>query len=144
MSPFALQIRALLLVACAGVLLAACSCTPESTAEAGRALYTENGCANCHGTEGHGDGRLSHVLGVPPRDLRDATAFKQGSDVEAIASTIANGMMLHRPGEAVTADMQGHTLVMPKFDHLSEAERRSLALYVITLRRSPSAGAATP
>jgi hypothetical protein len=27
-----------------------------------------------------------------------------------------------------------HELLMPKFDHLSENERRSIALYVISLR----------
>lgn len=112
--------------------LTACNRGPTPTVEAGRDLYRENGCVNCHGLEGHGDGNVAGTLTTRPRDFRDTAAFKQGTDVSAIAETIATGVLelsqRHWPGE------EHHNQVMPQFSHLSDWERRSLALYVISLR----------
>jgi len=93
------------------------------SAEEGRALYRANGCGSCHGPSGWGDGPVGKTLNPPPRDFRDANAFKNGTAVEAIAQTIATGIMT---GGA-----------MPRFVHLTNAERESIALYVISLRSIP-------
>jgi high-affinity iron transporter len=86
----------------------------------GKELYGENGCGTCHGASGHGDGPVAKTLDPPPRDFRDQAAFKNGIDVAEIAETIGTGVP------------QGGR--MPRFSHLTERERRSLALYVVTLR----------
>jgi len=96
----------------------------------GRTLYLANGCATCHGPGGQGDGPLSRTLNPPPRDFRDATAFKNGVDPSSIAQTIAEGIAV---GGA-----------MPRFAHLTDYERRSLALYVISLRDNPPARTEVP
>ncbi len=104
--------------------------TPPSVAE-GRDLYASDGCAACHGPLGVGDGPVGRTLHPPPRDFRDATAFKNGVDVAAIAQTLATGI----PGGGS----------MPLYAHLTERERRSLALYVISLRSpSPPTSGSTP
>lgn len=95
--------------------------TVAATVDEGRALYAENGCATCHGAEGHGDGPVGKTLTPTPRDFRDGAAFKAGRDEGAIARTVADGFN------------QGGSK-MPAFSHLSEQERRSLALFVISLR----------
>lgn len=92
------------------------------SAEEGRMLYRANGCGSCHGPDGEGDGPVGKTLRPPPRDFRDAVAFKNGTDVASIAQTIATGLM---SGGA-----------MPRFTHLTNGERESLALYVISLRNS--------
>ncbi len=99
----------------------------------GRALYESNGCASCHGPEGHGDGSVAASLEVRPTDLRYAAAFRNGSDEEAIAQTLLTGIAVHH--EASAGGVARHDLVMPSFSHLSEDERRSLARYVISLRK---------
>ncbi|MDQ8155006.1 MAG: copper chaperone PCu(A)C [Gemmatimonadota bacterium] len=98
--------------------------------EEGRALYLANGCASCHGPEGHGDGPVAKTLTPPPRDLRDVTAFKNRTDPASIAQTIAEGIV---GGGA-----------MPRFAHLDAASRQSLALYVVALRLSPSTPSTRP
>ena len=85
-----LGVRVLGGLAALAVVQAGCRKAP-SAAE-GRLLFHENGCANCHGPDGHGDGLLGQTLKVHPRDLRDAAAFKGGTSEDAIAATIANGL----------------------------------------------------
>jgi len=94
-----------------------------SSAAEGRTLYETNGCVSCHGPQGHGDGPVGKTLTPAPRDFRDAGAFKNGTDVVAIARTLAVGLSAN--GER-----------MPQFGHLTEAERRSIALFVISLREN--------
>jgi copper(I)-binding protein len=86
----------------------------------GRGLYASDGCAACHGLAGIGDGPVARTLNPPPRDFRTASAFKNGADEGAIAQTLATGI----PGGGA----------MPLYAHLTDRERRSLALYVISLR----------
>ena len=108
-----------------GIAIAAIGCSsPAPTATVGRELYASNGCASCHGASGHGDGPVAKTLVPRPRDFRDASAFKNGTDVAAIATTLASG--LSSGGSS-----------MPQFRHLTRDERASLALYVISLRTSP-------
>ena len=108
-----------------GIAIAAMGCgSPAPTAAVGRELYASNGCATCHGANGHGDGPVAKTLVPAPRDFRDASAFKNGTDVAAIATTLASGI-----------SSSGSS--MPQFRHLTRDERASLALYVISLRTSP-------
>ncbi len=108
-------------------------------------LYAENGCASCHGPGGRGDGPVGQTLDPRPRDFQDVAAFKRGFDVEAIAHTLATGILV--PAAAATGATGApshHQQGMPKFDHLSEFERQSLALYVISLHDPARQGARQP
>lgn len=122
-------------VTVAAVLLtAACQQAPLPTAREGRALYGDNGCASCHGDKGYGDGTVAATLEPKPRDFRDVNAFKNGFDVQAIATTIAEGILQHAaPATGATGAPVHHQQGMPKFPHLSDVERQSLALYVMSL-----------
>ncbi len=84
----------------------------------GKALFTRNGCAVCHGPDGRGDGQIAATLKPPPRDFRDPAAYKNGHSKAAIARTIQKGM----PGTS-----------MPGYRHLSEEEREQIAAYIRSL-----------
>jgi mono/diheme cytochrome c family protein len=73
---------------------------------------------------------VARTLNPPPRDFRTASAFKNGADEGAIAQTLATGI----PGGGA----------MPLYAHLTDRERRSLALYVISLRTPTSLDSGTP
>jgi len=103
-----------------------------SSLEEGRALYESAGCGSCHGPNGHGDGPVAASLQVRPTDFRYPSRFRNGSDETAIAGTLLNGVAIHRAATA-TSDAD-HDRVMPAFDHLTERQRRSIALYVISLQ----------
>jgi hypothetical protein len=64
--------------------------------------------------------------------LRYPSLFRQGASEGEIAETLLEGVTLH-PQDDLTPNV-AHTLVMPQFDHLTEEERRSIALFVISLR----------
>lgn len=97
--------------------------TVTAEIEQGKVLYGANGCGTCHGLAGHGDGPIAKTLNPPPRDFRDAAAFKNGTDPASVANTIATG--LSRDGGQ-----------MQSYFHLSDRERHLLARYVISLRES--------
>ena len=84
----------------------------------GKALFTRNGCAVCHGPDGRGDGQIAATLKPPPRDFRDPAAYKNGHSKAAIARTIQKGM----PGTS-----------MPGYGHLSAEEREQIAAYIRSL-----------
>jgi mono/diheme cytochrome c family protein len=94
-----------------------------SSIREGRTLYQTNGCISCHGPDGHGDGPVGKTLTPVPRDFREAGAFKNGTDVAAIARTLAEGLSVNGGR-------------MPPFSHLTAAERRSIARFVISLREN--------
>ena len=54
-------------------------------------LSRRNGCASCHGPEGHGDGPLAPHLPASPIDFRDVSLFKRGASGDAIAKTLRGG-----------------------------------------------------
>ena len=56
------------------------------------------------------------------------------SEVE-IARTLAEGVH-DMQGSTPQLHENHHDLAMPKFDHLSEVERRSIALYVISMQKN--------
>jgi mono/diheme cytochrome c family protein len=100
---------------------------------AGRELYETNGCIICHGLYGKGDGGARKTLHVKPADLRDLSRFKRGSSEEAIARTLAKGIEVEHYWPELKSTH--HYMAMPKFDHLTKTERRSLALYIISLSK---------
>lgn len=115
----------------ASVLAAGCGTDQTraraSAIEQGKSLYAANGCGTCHGLTGRGDGPMAKTLSPPPRDFRDSSAFKNGTDPAVVASTIATG--LTRDGGQ-----------MQPYLHLSDRERLLLARFVISLRESGSSG----
>jgi high-affinity iron transporter len=103
------------------LLIAQGMCAPPPSVAEGQTLYRANGCASCHGPEGHGDGPVGKTLPTPPRDLRETSGFKGGSDVAGIAATLAFGLGQDGVG-------------MPQYLHLTEHERQSLAMFVLSKR----------
>lgn len=89
----------------------------------GRELFERNGCAVCHGAAGRGDGRIAKTLTPSPRNFRDLAAYKQGASVEEITQTLEKGVA-------------GGT-TMPAYPHLSQEERRSIALFIEYLQEQP-------
>ena len=83
----------------------------------GRQLYERHGCAQCHGPEGRADGPLAESLDPPPGDLHDRGQYRRGYEVDQIAETIRTGL---RSGGRK----------MPAYGHLSEEDRRSMAVYI--------------
>jgi len=118
----------------AALALALPGCSTGPTASKGKELYDSNGCASCHGREGHGDGTIARTIEVPPTDFRHPETFVRGSTPDAIAETLAEGIAVHLAAPA-TLKQSHHLLVMPQFSHLSEDERHSLALYVLSISK---------
>ena len=102
------------------------------TVNEGRSLYEANGCASCRGPAGHGDGPLALNLPAKPIDLRDPAQFKRGTSEDEIAETLARGISITHFMPAL--HHTHHMLLMPSFNHLTRAQRRSIALYLISLR----------
>jgi len=126
---------AVCLVVCAAFAFPACQ-HEEVSAEAGRALYRQNGCGSCHGASGRGDGPISHTLDPQPTDLTQPAAFKRGTAEVAIAETLAAG--IPAPGSMPGMDdsiAHHHSQGMPPYPHLSMGERRSLARYINALEQ---------
>lgn len=98
------------------------SSAPADSASAvarGQRLYRANGCAQCHGLDGGGDGPLAKVLQPPPRNFRAALPFANGGTADAIARTLATGLPVGGS--------------MPLYPHLSRPERLAIASYVLSL-----------
>ena len=93
--------------------------------DAGRRLYDDNGCANCHGSDGSGRGPNAAYMNPPPRDYRDPEAYKAGITVDAVTQSIATGF-----SEGGAA--------MPAFSHLTAEQLRQLASLVVSLQRPES------
>jgi len=126
---YALRALALAVFGCSILLTLGCS---RPSAAEGRDLYQSNGCASCHGREGHGDGPLAPHLPAPPIDFRNVSLFKRGTTEAAIAKTLSEGISVDHTIPALR--LTHHELLMPKFDHLTTTQRRSIALYLISLR----------
>lgn len=114
----------LLLVACT---LGAAACADRSVAR-GQQLYTEHGCAVCHGAGGRGDGPSAKRLDAPPRDFADVRSYRQGSSQGNIAGSIRNGA-----GAA-----------MPPFRDISESEASDIAAWIVSLQQQPPRSGGQP
>jgi len=123
------------------IALASAGCARPSITQ-GRALYQENGCASCHGPDGHGDGPLAPNLPAKPIDFRDVSQFKRGTSEDDIAKTLAEGISIVHTIPAL--HHTHHELLMPQFNHLTKTQRRSIALYVISLRSENSQRSVQP
>jgi mono/diheme cytochrome c family protein len=108
------------LVCCGCSYFAKAQRSEEQQVAQGRALYEANGCATCHGPEGHGDGPVAKAAHSSPRDLRDATSFVNGYGVDRIARTLQYGL----------AD---GNQIMPAYAHLSANDRTLLAVFIRSL-----------
>jgi mono/diheme cytochrome c family protein len=117
---------------CVALFMAACAGSVPSVKE-GRSLYLANGCVSCHGSSGRGDGPLAQTLSSKPADLSNPTLFKRGSGEYAIAKTLAEGVLAAETAPPHLHHAH-HDFAMPEFGHLTELERRSIALYVISLQ----------
>jgi cytochrome c oxidase cbb3-type subunit 2 len=77
--------------------------------EQGRGLFTELGCADCHGAEGKGDGKRSEELKddagnpISPRDLTEGR-FRRGTEMKDLYLTLRTGF----DGTPMAA-VEGHT-----------------------------------
>ena len=76
---------------------------------------------------------MARTLTLPPTNLQNPALFQRGSGEAAIAQTLAQGILNVPPSDPQLHHTH-HELAMPKFDHLTDLERRSLALYVISLQ----------
>jgi mono/diheme cytochrome c family protein len=123
------------------IVLVCGGCSRPSITQ-GRTLYQENGCGSCHGPDGHGDGPLAAKLAAHPIDFRDASEFKRGTSEDDIARTLAQGIAILHTMPAL--QHTHHMLVMPQFNHLTKTQRRSIALYVISLRTENSQRSVQP
>ena len=112
----------MLLFSCSGSDDVSVESRPEAMAR-GKLLYDRYGCAVCHGAEGRGDGPVARSLKPPPRDFRDAEAFKNGRSLGAISETIRVGVMDKGVG-------------MPGYPHIPNEERRAIGAYVASLHES--------
>ncbi|MCA2981894.1 MAG: FTR1 family protein [Myxococcaceae bacterium] len=90
---------------------------------AGRALFTAQ-CASCHGAEGRGDGPAGAALTPAPANFHDAARMATLSPYKVFNTT--------------TFGIKGTP--MPAFPGLSDAERWSLAFFVVGLRHPACAG----
>ena len=106
------------------VCLALAACGEKEYAagdlERGRDFYLAYGCAACHGKDGDGQGPASAGAAIKPRDLRNASAFRQGDSVDAIATSIATGV-------------QGGMTGMPPYPSIPESERKLIAAWIVSL-----------
>jgi hypothetical protein len=76
---------------------------------------------------------MAATLPSRPADLRYPASFIGGAGESEIAQTLAEGVST-TPIAAPQLHHNHHELSMPSFAHLTEHERRSIALYVISLR----------
>ncbi len=95
--------------------------------ERGRKVYEENGCGDCHGARGHGDGPSAATLRddldrpISPGDF--ARPFKVGEAPEAIYRSLMTGL---------------DGTPMPSFaDTIAPADRWPLVHFVRSLRAQP-------
>jgi mono/diheme cytochrome c family protein len=93
---------------------------PPADPGVGRTLYAINGCPACHGDDGRGDGPLAAISAPRPRDFHRPGEFATARDVDRLAAVIASGLA-------------AMPTPMPGYGHLSEADRRHIAAYVLSL-----------
>ncbi len=93
--------------------------------EKGRAIYSENGCAMCHGNNGDGRGVLRDTLKdkwgrpVRPRNFIRGI-YEGGSSPEDIFRTLTTGI---------------EGTPMPSYVHIPEQDRWHLVSYLLSLKR---------
>lgn len=106
--------------------------TPEEIIIDGQRSYHIRGCAKCHGAKGLGDGYRTAILSgaEKPRNFKDLSAYKQGSDVASIAYTIKNGIQ----NPANEGKNPRSPSIMPAYPMLTDIEINHIAQYVVYLQ----------
>jgi mono/diheme cytochrome c family protein len=116
-----------------GVLLLAAPLWANADAEIeqGKTIYNGIGaCASCHGAQGAGDGPAGAALNPKPKSFAtgefslDTNGDGKTGTVEDIANVIANG-----------ATKYGGSVMMPGRPDISEADRKALAKFVLSLKK---------
>lgn len=127
---FLLFFTFLFLVQCTGPLVtkAPVGELPKDPRE-GRPLYIRNGCFQCHGTEGHGDGMMAPSLKNKPRDFRDLAHYKGGTSPRDLAFTIKYASQWK---QVTNQSLAG----MPDYSHLPDEELLALGAWVHALQTS--------
>ena len=99
-----------------------------ATNDVGARVYAER-CSGCHGDDGRGDGPAAAALVPKPRNLRDASFWRDRS-VVSIATVVRKG----KPG----------TMMAPFEGALTDAEVDAVVEYVRRFDPSSGDGPATP
>ncbi|TDY73599.1 cytochrome c [Leptospira meyeri] len=84
-------------------------------------MYVQNGCASCHGIEGNGRGTRTNLMSnsrIP--NFQDKSTYVYGSNKEAIAKTIKNGI----PGT-----------YMKSYSHMQKMEIEAVAEYIQKMQK---------
>ena len=95
--------------------------TPETLAT-GKGVYEKN-CVICHGDKGAGDGVAGLALKPPPRNFKTGNFTNAKNHEKPTVDEVFN---------AVTNGLSGTP--MAAYSSLSEADRRAVAYYVLSLR----------
>jgi mono/diheme cytochrome c family protein len=86
---------------------------PSITVPIDEALYRQNGCEACHGS--NGSGQVEKPLKSKPADFRIRSSYKQGANQEQIKKAIQRGV--------AGTEMKGYS-------HLTLYEVTSIAKYI--------------
>jgi len=105
------------------------SAEEKAPASAGKAVY-ERDCAQCHGSQGKGDGEEAVYVTPQPQDFTTGVLDKQTD--EFLASVIAKGGLANGLPES-----------MPAFPKLSKSEIQGVVAYIRQLGKA-SGKKATP
>lgn len=116
------------LAALAAVVLVASPAQADTRVGEGRKLFKDEGCPQCHGFGGKGDGYLLGMLKEPVhmRDWTDPAAMRDLDDAYLFDIT-------KQGGEAL-----GKSKVMLKYSHkLSDEQIRSIVVFIRSLAPAP-------
>lgn len=112
-------------------LLCASEAFGDDSLVAGKAIYDGAGaCFSCHGALGKGDGAAAAALNPKPRDF-SAGHFNFDTDGDGKAGTEADLLNVITNG----AQKYGGSMLMAGRPDLSEADRKSLVKYVLSLHK---------
>jgi mono/diheme cytochrome c family protein len=123
---------AIAIAAAVWLVLAASAAPADERVAAGRKLFKNEGCPQCHGFGGEGDGYLLGMLKEPVkmRDWTNAEAMRTFDDAYLFEIT-------KRGGEAL-----GKNKVMLKYAH--KLDDQQIRTIVVFIRSLAAAAAATP
>jgi mono/diheme cytochrome c family protein len=89
-----------------------------------------NFCANCHGTEGYGNGEYASDLVPHPRDLRD-TAWLASQSFDWLFLSIKSGLIQRSSENDGDLESDGHFSGMPSFgEYLYDNQIEAVVSYV--------------
>ena len=106
------------------------SAEEKAPASAGKAVY-ERDCAQCHGSQGKGDGEEAVYVTPTPQDFTTGILDKQSD--EFLAAVIAKGGLANGLPES-----------MPAFPKLSKAEIQGVVAYIRQFSKRSPGNKATP